>query len=154
MVFLLMCCSFFSFSLIFVLVIVVFAIFIFSNIFILFDFAAAHKKETHQVSDFFCTKTRPLEFLQVYPKIIMNVRKMRTPISKPKVGPVGLVLSFQPYQVHRNQSPNVSWASILVQTGHPRWNCSRVGLDILPLVDALAAAPQPLGLSQVLVGPI
>jgi hypothetical protein len=32
------------------------------------------------------------------------------------------------------------------------WNRSRVGLDVLPVVDALAAPPQPLGLSQVLVG--
>jgi hypothetical protein len=58
-----------------------------SNIFfIFFSFAAAHKKKTHQVSDFFCAMTRPLEFLQVCPKIGINVWKMRSPISKPNLG--------------------------------------------------------------------
>jgi hypothetical protein len=58
----------------------------FKYFFIFFSFAVAHKKETHQVSDFFCAKTRPLEFLQVCPKIGINVWKMRSPISKPKLG--------------------------------------------------------------------
>jgi hypothetical protein len=35
-----------------------------------------------------------------------------------------------------------------------RWSPSRVGLDLLPIVAALAAPPQHLGLSQVLVGPL
>ena len=60
---------------------------IFSNIFfIFFSFAAAHKKKTHQGSDFFCAMTRPLEFLQVCPKIGIDVWKMRSPISKPNLG--------------------------------------------------------------------
>jgi hypothetical protein len=42
----------------------------------LFYFAAARKKITHQVSDFFCAMTRPLEFLQVCPKIGINVWKI------------------------------------------------------------------------------
>jgi hypothetical protein len=59
----------------------------FSNIFFLFlYFAAAHKKITHQVSDFFCAMKRPLDFLQVCPKIEINVWKMRSPISKPNLG--------------------------------------------------------------------
>jgi hypothetical protein len=59
----------------------------FSNIFfIFFYFAAAHKKITHQVSDFFCAMKRPLDFLQVCPKIEINVWKMRSPISKPNLG--------------------------------------------------------------------
>ena len=37
---------------------------------------------------------------------------------------------------------------------NPRWNHSRVGLDVLPVVDAFAAPPQHLGLSQVLAGPL
>jgi hypothetical protein len=47
--------------------------FFFKCFFIFFYFAAAHKKITHQVSDFFCAMTRPLEFLQVCPKIGINV---------------------------------------------------------------------------------
>jgi hypothetical protein len=35
-----------------------------------------------------------------------------------------------------------------------RWSRSRVGLDLLSIVVALAAPPQHLGLSQVLVGPL
>jgi hypothetical protein len=35
-----------------------------------------------------------------------------------------------------------------------RWTRSRVGLDVLPVVDALAAPSQPLGIFQVLVGPL
>jgi hypothetical protein len=35
---------------------------------------------------------------------------------------------------------------------NPRWSRSRVGLDLLPIVAALAAPPQHLGLSQVLAG--
>jgi hypothetical protein len=37
---------------------------------------------------------------------------------------------------------------------NPRWIHSRVRLDLLPVVDALAAPPQPLGLSHVLAGPL
>jgi hypothetical protein len=37
---------------------------------------------------------------------------------------------------------------------NPRWSRSRVGLDLLPVVGALAAPPQHLGLSQVLAGPL
>lgn len=58
----------------------------FQIFFYIFYFAAAHKKITHQVSDFFCAMTRPLEFLQVCPKIGINVWKMRSPISKPNLG--------------------------------------------------------------------
>jgi hypothetical protein len=36
---------------------------------------------------------------------------------------------------------------------NPRWSRSRVGLDLLPVVGALAAPPEHLGLSQVLAGP-
>jgi hypothetical protein len=53
----------------------------FSNIFLY-----AQKKKTHQVSDFFCAMTCPLEFLQVCPKIGINVWKMRSPISKTNLG--------------------------------------------------------------------
>jgi hypothetical protein len=60
--------------------------FFFKYFFIFFYFAAAHKKITHQVSDFFCAMTRPLEFLQVCPQIRINVWKMRSPISKPNLG--------------------------------------------------------------------
>jgi hypothetical protein len=45
----------------------------FKYFFIFFSFAATHKKKTHQVSDFFCAMIYPLEFLQVYPKIGINV---------------------------------------------------------------------------------
>jgi hypothetical protein len=58
----------------------------FQIFFIFFSFAAAHKKKTHQVSDFFCAMTCPLEFLQFCPKIGINVWKMRSPISKPNLG--------------------------------------------------------------------
>jgi hypothetical protein len=37
---------------------------------------------------------------------------------------------------------------------NPRWSRSRVELDLLPVVGALAAHPQHLGLSQVLAGPL
>jgi hypothetical protein len=37
---------------------------------------------------------------------------------------------------------------------NPRWSRSRVRLDLLPVVAALAAPPQHLGLSQVLAGPL
>jgi hypothetical protein len=37
---------------------------------------------------------------------------------------------------------------------NPRWSRNRLGLDLLPVVDALAAPPQHLGLSQVLDGPL
>jgi hypothetical protein len=37
---------------------------------------------------------------------------------------------------------------------NPRWSRGRVGLDLLPVVAALAAPLQHLGLSQVLAGPI
>jgi hypothetical protein len=62
-----------------------FFVIFFQIFFIFFYFAAAHKKITHQVSDFFAM-TRPLEFLQVCPKIGINVWKMRSPISKPNLG--------------------------------------------------------------------
>jgi hypothetical protein len=62
-----------------------FAIFFQIFFFLFFYFAAAHKKITHQVSDF-CAMTRPLEFLQICPKIGINVWKMRCPISKPNLG--------------------------------------------------------------------
>jgi hypothetical protein len=37
---------------------------------------------------------------------------------------------------------------------NPRLIRNRVGLDLLPVVDALAAPPQPLGLFHVLAGPL
>jgi hypothetical protein len=37
---------------------------------------------------------------------------------------------------------------------NPRWSRTRLGLDLLPVVDALAAPPQHLGLFQVLAGPL
>jgi hypothetical protein len=37
---------------------------------------------------------------------------------------------------------------------NPRWNRSRVGLDLLPVMDALATPSQHLGLSQVLTDPL
>jgi hypothetical protein len=36
---------------------------------------------------------------------------------------------------------------------NPRWSHSRVRLDLLPVVGALAAPPQHLGFSQVIAGP-
>jgi hypothetical protein len=53
-----------------------FFVIFFKYFFIFFSFAAAHKKKTHQVS----------EFLQVCPKIRINVWKMRSPISKTNLG--------------------------------------------------------------------
>jgi hypothetical protein len=59
----------------------------FSNIiFIFLSFAAAHKKKNTPSFRFFCAMTRPLEFVQVCPKIGINVWKMRSPISKPNLG--------------------------------------------------------------------
>jgi hypothetical protein len=46
--------------------------------------------------------------------------------------------------IHVHFSAHWSW--------NPRWSHSRVGLDLLPVVAALAAPPQHLGLSQVLAG--
>jgi hypothetical protein len=59
-----------------------------------------------------------------------------------------IFLSFQPYQVRLHRSSDVSWASILVQTVlEPEIERSRVRLDLLPVMDALPAPSQHLGLS-------
>jgi hypothetical protein len=50
-----------------------FFVIFFKYFFIFFYFAAVHKKIAHQVLDFFCAMTRPLEFLQVCPKIGIKV---------------------------------------------------------------------------------
>jgi hypothetical protein len=58
----------------------------FFKYFLYFSLLQQHiKKETHQILDFFCAKTRPLEFLQVCPKIRINVWKIRSPFSKPNL---------------------------------------------------------------------
>ena len=71
----------------------------FKYFFIFFSFAAAHKKKTHQVSDFFCAMTRPLEFLQDCPKIEINVWKIRSPISKPNLGILKIANPAKPKRI-------------------------------------------------------
>jgi hypothetical protein len=66
-----------------------------------------------------------------------------------KVEPVGLVRE-SPYFPTISSSVVGAAESDLI----PRWNRSRVRLDLLPVEGALAAPPQHLGLSQVLVGPL
>jgi hypothetical protein len=63
-----------------------FAIFFKYFFFIFFSFAAAHKKKNTPSFRFFCAMTRPLEFLQVCPKIGINVWKMKSPICRPNLG--------------------------------------------------------------------
>ena len=58
----------------------------FSNIFLYFSILQQHIRRKHTKFQFFWAKTRPLEFLQVCPKIGINVWKMRRPISKPNLG--------------------------------------------------------------------
>jgi hypothetical protein len=58
----------------------------FSNIFFIFSLLQQHIRRKHTKFQIFCAMTRPLKFLQVCPKIEINVWKIRSPISKPNLG--------------------------------------------------------------------
>jgi hypothetical protein len=58
----------------------------FLNIFLYFSLLQQHIRKNTPSFRFFCAMTHPLEFLQVCPKIGINVWKMRSPISKPNLG--------------------------------------------------------------------
>jgi hypothetical protein len=65
--------------------------------FIFFSFA----EENTPSFRFFCAMTRPLEFLQVCPKIEINVWKIRSPISKPNLEILKIVNSAKPERIGR-----------------------------------------------------
>ena len=58
----------------------------FQIFFLYFSLLQQHIRRKHTKFQIFCAMTRPLEFLQVCPKIGINVSKMRSPISKPNLG--------------------------------------------------------------------
>jgi hypothetical protein len=59
---------------------------IFLKIFLYFSLLQQHIEENTPSFRFFCAMTRSLEFLQVCPKIGINVWKKKSPISKPNLG--------------------------------------------------------------------
>jgi hypothetical protein len=72
---------------------------IFSNIFLYFSLLQHHIRRKHTKFQIFCAMTRPLEFLQVCPKIGINVWKMRSPISKLNLGLLKTVNPAEPERI-------------------------------------------------------
>jgi hypothetical protein len=70
----------------------------FSNIFLYFSLLQ-HIRRKHTKFHIFCAMTRPLEFLQVCPKIGINVWKMRSSISKPNLGILKTANSAKPERI-------------------------------------------------------
>jgi hypothetical protein len=59
--------------------------FFFQIFFLYFSHLQQHIRRKHTKFQIFCAMTCPLEFLQVCPKIGINVFKMKSPISKPNL---------------------------------------------------------------------
>jgi hypothetical protein len=74
--------------------------FLFFQIFFLyFSLLQQHIIRKHTKFQIFCAQTRPLEFLQVCPKIRKNVWKMRSPIPKPNLGILKTVNAAKPKRI-------------------------------------------------------
>jgi hypothetical protein len=91
--FLFMCYSFF-------LLLSFFFLRFFFNFFLYFSLLQQHIRRKHTKFQIFCAMMRPLEFLQVCPKIGINVWKMRSPISKPNLGILKLANSAKPERIN------------------------------------------------------
>jgi hypothetical protein len=112
---------FFSFSF--------FAIF-FQIFFLYFSLLQQHIRRKHtKFQIFFFAMTRPLEFLQVCPKIRINVWKMRSPISKPNFG---ILKTANPAKAGKNQMRNLilcdlkKWAQL--EFRGESYGCFKFGL--------------------------
>jgi hypothetical protein len=90
-----------------------------------------HIRRKHTKFRIFCAMTRPLEFLQVCHKIIINVWKMRSPISKPNLGILKIV---NPAKPEKNRMRNLilcdlkKWARF--EFRGESYGCFKFGLRI------------------------
>jgi hypothetical protein len=71
----------------------------FQIFFLYFSLLQQHIRRKHTKFQIFRAITRPLEFLQVCPKIGINVWKMRSPISKPNLGILKTANSAKPGRI-------------------------------------------------------
>jgi hypothetical protein len=71
----------------------------FQIFFLYFSLLQQHIRRKHTKFQIFCAMTRLLEFLQVSPKIGINVWKMRSPIYKPNLGILKTVKPAKPERI-------------------------------------------------------